>query len=98
MTEIRAWTRQFIVAALVLVSGCGSNHAREFFGANSAETRQRVVARIPIGSTVSLARATMESTGFLCQEMTRARLTSDDLAGGPRIQHGPADFLWCDSG
>jgi hypothetical protein len=103
---MRALSRKFkavmvtVFCALLLLTiyGLASVIRRSsIMAVDASATKSEVLQRVPIGAPIEQARSFMTSHGFKCLEMKNQRY-ADFASTGRQVDHGPADFLWCDSG
>jgi hypothetical protein len=86
------------VAALIIAM----NTYRQFGSSDllkqdGQQTREAVLTRIPLGTSIFRAKEVMEAEGFRCSMLNNTGF-AEDRPGGPQISHAPANLLWCDSG
>ena len=85
-----------IVAATALTPSAGM--AQSLMRSTAAATKVEVLKHVPIGTSVGQAKTFMEANGFRCVLSQKQLFGEDGPTPGQQITHGPADFLWCDSG
>jgi len=97
---IRRLALSAVMLALFPISGQSDEVAMNstMFQQSSAATKAEVLKHIPIGTPIEQARAFMEANGFRCQSVQNQKFAEDGPSAGRQITHGPANFLWCDSG
>jgi hypothetical protein len=92
-----------LLGALCLGAGITAVAAYQFGRSNllrhdSQQTREAVVARIPLGTAISRAETIMEAEAFSCRKLHNTSFAEDRSGGGPQVVHPPADHpvvrLW----
>jgi len=85
------------IAFLAAIFGISRLQRSEFLKPDAQRTRQAVLTRVPLGTSILRAKNIMESEGFNCSMLYKTSF-SEDQPAGPQISHPPANVLWCDSG
>ena len=65
---------------------------------DATQTKEEILRRIPIDSSILIAKEIMNSNGFMCGVMKNTSYADFANPSNKQMSRGPADILYCDSG